>query len=38
MHRQFFLKNSQNREHVKTFCTDLNIPFLFGIRKWMIKQ
>ena len=38
LHRQFFLKKSQNREYVKTFCTDLNNLFQFGIRNWMINQ
>ena len=38
MRRKFFKKNSQNREYVKTFCTDLINPFNFGIRKWMINQ
>ena len=38
MHRQFFKKCSQNREFVNTFSADLNNPFLFGIRKWMINQ
>ena len=34
MRRQLFRKPSQNREYVKTFCTDLNNPFHFACRKW----
>ena len=38
MHLQFFVKISKNRDYVKTFCTDLNNPFRFGIRKEMITK
>ena len=38
MHRQFFRKNSQNPEKVKTHCNDRNNPFQFANRKWMINQ
>ena len=37
-HRQFFRIFSENLDLVKTHCNDLNNPFLFGIRKWMINQ
>ena len=29
---------SQNLEHKKTFCNDLNNPFHFASHNWMIKQ
>ena len=38
MHGQFLRKTSQSSEYVKTFCNDLNIPFPFACRKWMINQ
>ena len=34
MHQHFFRKLSQNRDNVKTFCTDLINPFPFAFRKW----
>ena len=36
MHRQFPRKLSQNREYVKTFCTDLKNPLHFACRKWFL--
>ena len=38
MHRQFFRIMSQNPDYVQTNCNDINNPFHFAIRKWMIKQ
>ena len=29
---------SQNQEYVKTHCNDLNNPFHFACRGWMVKQ
>ena len=37
-HRQFFQKKSQNPEYVKTYCNDMENPFNFAIRRWMIDQ
>ena len=33
MHRQFFRIVSQIMEYVKTYCNDLNFPFIFACRK-----
>ena len=33
MQKQFFRKNSQNRENVKTHCNDFYNPFQFACRK-----
>ena len=40
MHRNFFSdkKISQKKQNVDNFCDDRNIPFRFGIRKWVIDQ
>ena len=36
--RKLFKMISQNPDRVKTFCTDMDNPLNFAIRKWMIKQ
>ena len=33
-HRQFFRKNSQNREFIKNFCNDVENPFNFACQDW----
>ena len=37
-HRHFFRINSQKPEYVQTHCKDLNNPFHFVCRKWMLKN
>ena len=34
LHRQFFIKNSQNRDYIQTHCNDINNPFHFACRQW----
>ena len=34
LHRQFFIKISQNREYIQTFCNDRRNPFRFACRQW----
>ena len=34
MHRQFFLKNSQNRDYIQTHCNNRRNPFHFALRQW----
>ena len=34
MHRQFFIKISQNREYIQTFCNDKRNPFHFACHQW----
>ena len=34
LHTQFFIKISQNRDYIQTFCNDRNIPFHFACRQW----
>ena len=34
LHRQFFIKISQNREYIQTFCNDRRNPFHFACRQW----
>ena len=34
VHRQFFIKKSQNRDYIQTHCNDRRNPFLFACRKW----
>ena len=36
LHRQFFIKISQNREYIQTFCKDKRNPFLFACRQWYL--
>ena len=36
MHRPFIRKISENRDIVKTFCTDLNNPFQIACREWYL--
>ena len=38
MHRQIFRIISQNPEHVKTHCNDLNNPFHFACRRWTLDN
>ena len=38
MHGQLFKIISQNPEYVKTDCKDVNNPFRFACRRWMINQ
>ena len=34
LHRQFFIRMSQNREFIQTFCNDRRNPFHFACRQW----
>ena len=34
MHRQFFLKISQNRDYIQTHCNNRRYPFHFSLRQW----
>ena len=34
MHRQFFLKISQNRDYIQTHCNNRRNPFHFSLRQW----
>ena len=34
IHRQFFIKISQNRDYIQTHCKDINNPFRFACRQW----
>ena len=34
LHRQFFIKISQNREYIQPFCKDKRNPFHFACRQW----
>ena len=34
MHRQFSLKNSQNRDYIQTHCNDRRNPFQFECHQW----
>ena len=34
LHRQFFIKISQNRDYIHTFCNDRRNPFHFACRQW----
>ena len=38
MHKQFFRRISQNPDYLKNNCNDLNYPFNFACRRWMINQ
>ena len=37
-HTQFFRIISRNPEYVDTFCNDLNNPFNFSCRKWILEN
>ena len=34
LHRHFFIKLSQNRDYIQTFCNDRRNPFHFACRQW----
>ena len=34
LHRQFFIKISQNRDYIQTFCNDRRNPFHFACCQW----
>ena len=34
IHRQFFIKISQNRDYIQTFCNDRRNTFHFACRQW----
>ena len=34
LHRQFFIKISQNRDYIQTHCNDRRNPFHFACRHW----
>ena len=34
LHRQFFIKISQNHDYIQTHCNDINNPFQFACRQW----
>ena len=34
LHRQFFIKTSQDRDYIQTHCNDRRNPFYFACRKW----
>ena len=34
LHRQFFIKISQNRDYIQTYCNDRRNPFHFACRQW----
>ena len=36
VHRQFFIKLSQNTEYIRTFCNDRRNPFHFACRQWYL--
>ena len=36
LHRQFFIKISQNRDYIQTFCNDRRNPFHFACRQWFL--
>ena len=38
MHREHFRIISQKPKNVETHCNDLNNPFHFACRRWMINQ
>ena len=38
MHRHFIRIISENREYVKTHCSDLHNPFYFACRKWYLDN
>ena len=34
LHRQFFIKTSQNKDYIQTHCNDRRKPFHFACRQW----
>ena len=36
LHRQFFIKISQNGVYIQTFCNDKNNPFHFACHQWYL--
>ena len=34
MHRQFFIKISENKEYIQTYCNDRRNTFHFALRQW----
>ena len=36
LHRQFFVKMSQNRDYIQTHCNDSRNPFHFACRQWYL--
>ena len=36
LHRQFFIKISQNRDYIQTFCKDRRNPVQFACRQWSL--
>ena len=34
LHRQFFIKTSENRDYIKTFCNDRRNTFHFACHQW----
>ena len=34
LHRQFFIKNSKNKEYIPTYCNDRRNSFHFACRQW----
>ena len=36
LHRQFFIKISQNRDYIQTYCNDRRNPFHFACRQWYL--
>ena len=34
LHRQFFIKISQNRDYIQSFCNDRRNSFHFALRQW----
>ena len=37
-HRQFFIKISQNRDYIQTFCNDRRNPFHFACRQGYLNN
>ena len=38
MQRQFLRIISRKPDYVKSYCHDLNIPFLFAGRRWILEN
>ena len=36
IHRQFFIKNSKNRDYIQTHCNDRRNPVHFACRQWYL--
>ena len=37
-HRLSFRRMSQNKEYIKNFCNDSNVPFHFACKKWYLDS